>query len=558
MNGALSFLNDRAILIAAGTTGLLFGLHPLHVESVAWVAERKDLLCALFFLLSIMAYTKYASSRERGGRGQESAVGSRQSGDDQDPGMGLKNRFLNKHYLWALGFFVLALQSKPMAVTLPVVLLILDWYPFDRMRSLKAIQPVFVEKIPFFALSLGSSILTVLAQQGTMATLDAVPFSVRLLVAIHSLMAYLVKMLWPWDLIPFYPYPKNASLLSLEYLSAIVLVIGLTAGCIIMVKKQKGWLAAWGYYIVTLVPVLGIVQVGSQAMADRYTYLPGLGPFLIMGLATAWTTEKVKTTKRGGPAIKATAAGAALGVVIALSSATVQQIGIWKNTITLWNCVIEKEPDGAPQAYNNRGLAFKNMGLMREAISDFDKAIALNPAYALAFNNRGVTFKKIGMFNEAIEDFTAAIALNPDYYKAYGNRAIAYGKIGRFDKAIEDFNKALALNPSYYETYLNLGVFYGEAGMLDKALESFNQALAGDPNYAEAYYNRGFTYSLMGQDRSALADFNKALALNQNLALAYFNRGKLFMRTGQKERGLADFQKACDLGNQGGCNALRQ
>jgi tetratricopeptide (TPR) repeat protein len=618
LNGSRSFLNDRAILIAAGTTGLLFGLHPLHVESVAWVAERKDLLCALFFLLSMMTYVRYSDD-----------VSDKAHRAERTGSAPCAMRFAfctNKHYLLSLGFFLLALLSKPMAITLPVVLLILDWHPFGRLRSWSSMRDLIIEKAPFLALSLASSVVTILAQRadGAIQSMEFASASTRLLVAAQSLVAYLRKMIWPLDLIPYYPYPKTASLLSPEYLSAIVLVIGLTAGCIVLVKNQKGLLTAWGYYIVTLLPVLGIMQVGNQAMADRYTYLPGLGPFLIMGLATAWTAEKIKT--RGGMAIKITAAGAALGVVIVLCSATLQQIGIWKNTITLWNYVIEKEPDGAPQAYNNRGLAFKNMGRMREAISDFNKAVALNPAYALAFNNRGTTYKQMGMFNEAIRDYTAAIALNPDYFRAYSNRAIAYGKIGRVDKATEDFNKALALNPSYSETYLNRAEFYGEAGMLDKALENLDQALVRDPNYAEAYNNRGAVLEKMGQVEKALEDynraidldpsyyhaynnkgtlygkagsfgeaiasFNKAIAVNPGLADAYFNRGvtfvfmrqydsalqdfdraivlnpndatfyaergKLYKETGNDKLAVADFRKACDLGYENGCAALRE
>jgi hypothetical protein len=264
-SGLSSFVHERTMLIAAGTTGLLFGLHPVHVESVAWVAERKDLLCALFFLLSLIAYTKYAS------------------GADKEPVNNNKApRFFNNYYLVTIGFFILALLSKPMAVTLPVVLLALDWYPFNRLRSPRAFRLALIEKLPFFALSLLSSMLTVLAANkgGAMELMETVSLSTRVLVGFRSLVAYLGKMLWPLNLVPYYPYPKDASPLSLEYFSAIVLVIGITAACMVMAKKQKLWLSVWGYYVVTLVPVLGIVQVGGQAMADRFTYLPSLSPFL--------------------------------------------------------------------------------------------------------------------------------------------------------------------------------------------------------------------------------------------------------------------------------------
>ena len=249
-------------LIIAAVTGLLFGLHPLHVESVAWVSERKDLLCAMFFLLSILAYT-------------------------------------NKHYILVLFLFALALLSKPMAVSLPAVLLILDWHPFNRISSMKSFLSALLEKLPLIALSLISSVLTVLAQKagGALRTFDVIPLSVRVLVATESLMSYLWKMILPMNLTPYYPYPKNISLLSEECLLSVILVFGITAACIVMAKKQKLWLAVWGYYVITLLPVIGIVQVGIQAMADRYTYLPSLGPFLITGLGVAWVFKKTEALK---------------------------------------------------------------------------------------------------------------------------------------------------------------------------------------------------------------------------------------------------------------------
>jgi hypothetical protein len=204
---------------------------------VAWVAERKDLLCALFSLLSIMAYTKYASSWQSGEGGNAKAV--------------QKSAFINREYALALGFFILALLSKPMAVTLPVVLLILDWHPFQRIGSLKTLRPVFVEKLPFIACSLISSVLTILAQRagGALSSIDLIPLSARVLVGTNALIAYLWKLLWPLNLIPLYPYPnpKNVSLVSVEYLPAIVLVIGITAASIVFIKKRKLRLTAWGY-----------------------------------------------------------------------------------------------------------------------------------------------------------------------------------------------------------------------------------------------------------------------------------------------------------------------
>ena len=296
-----------------------------------------------------------------------------------------------------------------MAVTLPVVLLILDWHPFDRIRSLKTFQAACVEKLPFFVLSLASSIVTVFAQKagGALSSIAATPLPTRVLVAAKALIAYLGKMIWPLNLVPYYPYPETASFASWEYFAPVALAAGITVLCVVLaIKKRKVWLAAWGYYVVTLVPVLGIVQVGGQSMADRYTYLPSLGPFLVMGLGAAWLWEKAPAQKKLGPFVKLFIGVAAACMVFFLSFATIEQTGVWKNSLSLWTYVIAKEPE-----------------------------------VSLAYNNRGLTYDEMGRFDLAIEDFDRAIALAPSDHQAYSNRGMLYGKMGRFDKAIEDFEQ---------------------------------------------------------------------------------------------------------------------
>jgi protein O-mannosyl-transferase len=538
---APGFLTERTILIAAGITGLLFGLHPVHVESVAWVAERKDLLCALFSLVSIMQYMAYVRTVVNKAAFQESFA-----------------RFTNRHYLFTLVFFILALLSKPMAVTLPVVLLILDWYPFQRIQSFQAFRQAVVEKIPFFALSLFSSVITILAQRagGSIRSTEVIPLSTRVLVGANSLVAYLWKMLWPLDLVPYYPYPEHLSILSFEYLFAIALVIGITAVCIVLARKQKLWLTVWGIYVVTLLPVLGIVQVGNQSMADRYMYLPSLGPFLALGLTAAWIWAKVNRLQRWRLVTKASVAGVTALVFAALSFLTFTQIGIWKNSIDLWSYVIRKEPEKVPLAYNNRGLAYGNKGLFKEAIEDLDRAIILNPSYQLAYNNRGTVLGRIGQYDSALRDFNMAIALDPVYYQAYNNRAFTFEKMGQFDKALEDYNTAVTLNPSFQEAFYHLGVLYCKMRLYNEAIQAQNKAIALNPNNAEAYSNRGVMYSLSGQPENALEDYNKAIALNQNFATAYVNRGNLYLKSGRKDLALPDFQRACSLGDSAGCKEL--
>ena len=475
--GTPVFLTDRTVFIAAGVSGLLFGLHPIHVESVAWVSERKDLLCALFFLLSVMAYVRYAKDQGSGSREQGSKGGSSQAG--------LKNGFTNKQYLLSLGFFVLALLSKPMAVTLPVVLLILDWCPLDRVRSRPALRTVLFEKIPFSALSLFSSIMTILAQRSgeSIASLELTPFSTRVLVATKALIAYLGKMLAPRDLVAYYPYPREVSFFSFEYLSAALLVLGITAGCVVLARKQKLWLSAWGYYVITLIPVLGIVQVGNQAMADRYTYLPGLGPFLVAGLVVAWGAAKLDAMPRRGILAKSAGSAAALAVFFFLSYSTFQQIGIWKNSLVLWDNVIISGFESST-AYNNRGLSLDDRGQREAARADFEKAIALDPRNYFAYNNQGVL----------------------------------YGKDGQYERSIDYFQRAIAINPRHADSYCNLGLSYFNVHLYDLALEQYNKAIDLKQDFNAAYLNRGNLHFIMGRKVLASSDYQKACVLGNSMA----------------------------------------
>lgn len=362
------FLNEPSIFIAAVATGLLFGLHPLHVESVAWASEKKDLLCALFFLLSITMYTKYAGAVTVEANNTSSTL-----------------PIFNKYYLFSIGFFVLALLSKPMAVSLPFVLLILDWYPFKRIHSYKPTGMGLIEKLPFIAFSLVSAILTVMAQRAGMAMqlMNAVPLSKREIVAAKSLISYLWKIILPINLTPFYPYPKDISLSSADYILTIAFVIGMTMVCMAYARRRKLLLATWGYYVVTLIPVLGIVQVGDQSMADRYTYLPSIGLFLIVGLAAAWVLRKTGHLSRPHLVRKVGGSILIFSMFIALSFLTFKQIGTWRNNLTLWSHVIETEPEPPLLAYTSRSMDYFNMGQFEKAIADFSSVISLDPIQLL-------------------------------------------------------------------------------------------------------------------------------------------------------------------------------
>ena len=339
-----------------------------------------------------------------------------------------------------------------MAVSFPVVLLILDWHPLGRIRSWRSLRNLTIEKAPLLALSLLSSGVTILAQraEGAIQSIAFAPLSTRLLVAAQSLIAYVWKMIWPLDLIPYYPYPETASPLSWEYLIPVFLVLGIFISSAAVAKRQKLWPAAWGYYVVMLVPVLGIVQVGGQAMADRYAYLPSLGPFLVMGLGGAWAWQKTNTpTKRRLTAKQAAVAAAAVVAFIALASLTVQQIGIWKDSIRLWSYVIEKEPERFSTAYLNRGAAFEKIGQRERAIQDYDKAIELNALDFQAYFNRGVALENMGQLGKAIQDFDRAIALKHDDSQMLVARGLAYLNVGQIERGVADLQRACDLGDDF-------------------------------------------------------------------------------------------------------------
>jgi tetratricopeptide (TPR) repeat protein len=423
---------------------------------------------------------------------------------------------------------------------------------------LKTLRPAVLEKIPFVALSLISSVLTVLAQKagGAVVTLESNPLSTRLLIAADSLVSYLRKMVLPTHMLPYYHYEYDASILSLKYLFAVLLVAGITVFSLVVARKQKMWLSVWGYYIFTLLPVLGIVQVGGTAMADRYTYLPSIGPFLMMGLGAAWVSVKIETSTWGRNAARFIIA-AAIVLLASLSYSTYKQIGIWKNAFTLWSYVIEDEAGRDFTPYFNRGLAFFRTGEFDRAIEDFDKAIALRSFSSESYFNKAGALLQLGDLGNALANYDRAIALNPAYYEAYFIRGQVHDRMGRLEMAIEDFRKASLLRPSDSAAYVHLGIAYGKAGRLYEAVRSFDEATAANPGDPFVYYNRGHAYSLMGQYDRALEDLGTAIGMNAGLAGAYVDRGMIYLKTGSQERAFPDFQRACDLGNEEGCRILR-
>jgi protein O-mannosyl-transferase len=527
-----AWLEGTAVLIAAGVAGILFGLHPIHVEPAVWISARKELLCTLFYLLSILAYLEYS----RRGQRPEGSGGRRPL--SRDP-----------WYLASLGLFMLALASKPMAVSLPAVLLLLDWHPFGRLRSLRDLRPLLAEKIPFIVPSLAVSIVTAIAQHavGAMDLVDA-SLATRLMVAVQAVAAYLGKILVPLHLNPLYPYPKEISAASLEFLMPALTCAVISAGCIVAARRNRRiWPLLWVYYLVTLLPALGLVQVGRQSMGDRFVYLPSIAPFLAAGLGAAWLWTKSGALKQGAGAARLLAAGAAAVIGVSLIILTQRQITVWKTSIDLWDHVISLEPDRIPIAYNNRGIAWGMRGEPDRAIADYTKALSLDPALSRARLNRGIAYNGQGQRDLAIEDFSEVIRQDPGIAEAYGGRGLVFAESGDLDRAMGDYSTAIRLDPAYHRAYYNRGLVFLKRRQLPEAREDFSAAINLHPGSFEAYNNRGLVLVQLGELDRAVEDYSRTIALNHNYAEAYNNRGVVYKATGRMDDAIVDFSMAITL-----------
>jgi tetratricopeptide (TPR) repeat protein len=438
----------------------LFGLHPLHVESVAWVAERKDVLSTFFGLLCLIAYARYA---------QESAVHSPQS-KHRNHAWG--------YYLAALVLFALGLMSKPMLVTLPFVMLLLDCWPLNRARNFIKLP----EKIPFFLLATAMSVVTYLVQRqtGMMDSLENVPLSARMGNALISYVRYIGKLFWPTRLAVFYPYPEHGWLLGWVLLAALAMAC--ISALVYKLRVRRPWLlVGWLWFCGTLVPVIGLVQVGGQAMADRYTYLPSLGLFILVvwGLA-----EAAQPWKHYG--VISWVAGCAL--IIACSGLTREQLGYWQDSETLYQHALAVTENNY-LALHNLGIFFFSKGRTDEAIAQYREALRVQPDSAMAHYDLGAALGKKGETDEAIIQFQKALQLNPNNADARINLGTALAMKGRTDKAIAEFAEALRLKPDNAEAHYDLGALFGREGKLDEAIAEFQEAIRLQPDYAAARLN---------------------------------------------------------------------
>ena len=539
-NVGLVFLLFRRLTGAcwrSACVAALFAWHPLHVESVAWIAERKDVLSAFFGLLSLLAYVAYVR-------------------DARKPAPPFYQS--SKYWLtWAL--LALGLLCKPMLVTWPCLLLLLDFWPLQRLSPAR-LQPVsggvdsvspdnapppapaptlrqlLIEKIPFFALAAALCALTFLVQRstGAMRVLANEPLLGRCENALISWCRYLGKTFWPVDLSIFYPYPSHWPLAWV--LLAALLLGAVSVLCWLARRRQPFLLVGWCWFVGTLVPVIGLVQVGAQAMADRYTYLPSLGLFaLLVWAAHDWSQRWPHQTLL--------AATVGLVVFIACGAVTRHQLAYWQNSESLFRHALQVTADN-DVARNCLGHALLRAGKTDEAIDQFRNAARLQPASAESHYNLGTALAAKGQTDEAIRELNRAIECQPDQPKAYNNLAALLYARGQTNDAIRNFKMALTLQPDFAVGHLKYGEFLAHCGDLSGALNETLKAERLNPDDDAIHRDLGNLFTRTGQPDAARREYTEAVRLNPGDADSLYWLGNLQARAGQQDEAIRLFQQA--------------
>ena len=480
----------RSAIVAA-----LFALHPLHVESVAWAAERKDTLSTFFGLLCLVAYARYV----------------------EKPSW--------KRYALVAVWLALGLMAKPMLVSWPFVLLLLDYWPLGRLkwqpvdgikRFARAWWPLIREKLPLFFLIIPSMVVTYLAQVhgGAVGGLTTAPLSWRLANALVSYAKYLLLTFWPTDLAILYPASQEAARVW-QWGAALILLVTITVIALRNARERFYLLGGWLWFLGTLVPVIGLVRIGGQGMADRYTYIPSIGLFtaIVFGLADLASTLRIG---------RAFIAAAAAVTILLLASLTAIQITRWRDSETLFTYVLSVTSDNAVVQYD-LGCALDQQGKHAEAIRHFDETLRIKPDHLHALANMGLALREEGKAAEAVGFYQRALKLKPDSAKVHWQLGLALADQGKNDDALQEFYEAMKLTPQDSGMHTNLGVKLARQGKMSEATEQFNEALRLDPNSAEAHSDLGLVFLSSGKPDEALGQFSTALRLKPDLVVARDN-----------------------------------
>jgi len=548
----------RSAFVAA-----LFALHPLHVESVAWVAERKDVLSTFFFLLTLLAYGRYAAKSE--GRNpkaegnpkleiREAGAGSHRPTARSTFHVSRFTFHASRFYALSLLFFALGLMSKPMLVTVPFVLLLLDYWPLGRLQ-LSTLNPqpstpsraasiwrLVVEKIPFLVLSVASCVVTMIAQHkgGALASLEgesAVSLESRLINVPISYVWYLAKTLWPSDLAVIYPYAREWPLPRVLLSTAVL--VALTGAALWQARRRPYTLAGWLWYLGTLVPVIGLVKVGVQSIADRYMYIPSIGLFVIVAwgvadLTAGWTHRAVPL------------AVAATAVLTACALGAGAQLLYWLDAESLFRHTLAVTQNNY-LACNNLGSYFAQQSQPELAKKYYRSAIAIAPNYIGARNNLGAMLVNQQKYDEAIATLEEALRADPQSADLESNLGAALSRAGKAQQAMDHLRNAIRLRPEYALAHYNLGNALLEQNQLAEAAAEFRLTVKLNPYYADARNNLALSLAKQGKPDEAMAEFKRALALQPGLAPAYYGLGEVLVDQGKLDEAVVQFHEVLRL-----------
>ncbi len=552
VNTVLVFLVLRSLTGAvwrSAVVAALFGLHPLHVESVAWVAERKDLLSGLFGLLCLWAYGRYAAvhSPQSTVQSQEPAAGATARASRFTFHVSRFTIPSSFFYLLALLFFALGLISKPMLVTWPCLLLVLDFWPLRRFSrppadsqpstfcGLRMAWRLVWEKTPFFALAAGSSVVTFLVQRawGGVVALEHIPLGVRLLNVPISYCRYLAKLLWPTDLAVIYPYVRDWSVVLV--LGSVLVLAAATILVLWQCRQRPYLLSGWAWFLGTLVPVIGLVQVGSQAMADRYTYLPSIGFFIVVvwGAAEAIGSRRARRFLGGIAAAAILAAGACLAR---------SQVLRWRNTETLFRHALAVT-SGNVVAHNSLGFYYSARGQAEEAERAFRAALVIQTNNAYSWQGLAMALIEQQKPAEAVAACQAALEADPGLSAARSTLGLALMKLGRTNDAIACYTEALRLQPGLAEARYNLANALASQGRIAQAREHYEASLRSDPGSADAHNNLAYMLLREGQPGRAEEEFKSALTLRPDLWPAHYGLATVLAGQGRISEAIAHYRQ---------------
>ncbi|MEQ8220879.1 MAG: tetratricopeptide repeat protein [Candidatus Eremiobacterota bacterium] len=482
---------------------LFFGIHPVHVESVAWISERKDVLYSFFYLLSLITYNYY--QKEHG----------------------------KIYYYFSIFLFSLSILSKPMAMTLPFILLL-----FDYLKKRRFSKYTIIEKIPYFIISFICVIITFIIGSQVTPEEEIKSFSIyNIFIASYGMMLYLYKFLLPLRLSAIYPHLEWNKIPVIFWMSPFIILLAL-AFVIYSGKYTEKIIFGFMFFFISILPVSQIITLHPGIINDRYMYIASIGLLYLFseGFFSLYERKKFKNF----------ITVILFLIIISFSFLTRERCKVWEDSLSLWNDVLSKYPN-AMQAYANRGNIYREKGEYNKALSDFTEAIRLKPYKAEIYATRGSIYTELKEYGKAMDDLNHALKLKPDLSGAYLNRGNLYRLKGDNNKAISDYNEALKFTPDYAGALYNRAIIYDMAGDYNKAIADLTQAIKYKADYVEAYQDRGNIYYKTGNHDNALNDFNRLLILNPGAARGYIMRGNIYTDTNRYSEALMDFNKAIEI-----------